>query len=68
MRAYTYDPCGHFVQAIRLDQDPLVPGRFLVPPNCTPVAPPSNPPAGKVARFNGRTWDFVFNPHSHSHG
>lgn len=58
MKAFTFDNTGVLVKQITLDQDPLEPGRLLMPPNCTTVPPPPAP-AGQAPRWNGKAWDFV---------
>jgi hypothetical protein len=55
---YCYDSeTGEFTFSDIAFEDELNPGTFLLPPDCTEVAP--YPPKGTAAVWNGESWDYV---------
>ena len=55
MNIYHYDKIGVYQGTTVARQDPLEPGRYLVPRNATTVAPPAEE-SGKARVFNGTAW------------
>ena len=59
MKVYGYDGVtGEYTGATDAERDPLAPGRFLMPHNCTRRTPPFET-AGQAAVFDGGAWSLV---------
>lgn len=51
------DPDGWYLGEVEADEDPLEPGRYLIPAHAVETAPPARPwPDGKVPRWDGSDW------------
>ena len=58
--AYHYHPTtGEYLGSSNADPSPLEPGEYLYPAHSTPLAPPADIPAGKVARYQAGAWELV---------
>lgn len=56
MKIYNYHTqTGEFLGATDADENPLVPGEYLVPASATKIAP-DLPQDGKIAVFDGQKW------------
>lgn len=62
MKVYQYNIAGLYIGEEIADPSPLEPGTYLIPARCTQVAPPSDIPADKAARWNGSSWSLVNAP------
>lgn len=61
MIVYQTDPSGRFIGTVTADEDPLQPGRYLVPGGCVAAAPPEIPD-GHIAVFGGTGWSVALLP------
>lgn len=61
MKAYTYTPSGELIAQVICDENPLVPGEYLLPARATFTAPPTAP-AGKHPRWRGLAWELISAP------
>lgn len=58
--AYHYHPTtGEYLGTSNADPSPLEPGEYLYPAHSTPLAPPADIPAGKVARYQAGACELV---------
>ncbi|WP_022955762.1 hypothetical protein [Perlucidibaca piscinae] len=64
--AYQFDRAGMLTGTTEADESPLEPGVYLLPANCTLVAPPEEWPADKWPRWMGRNWKLAIKPVSHA--
>lgn len=60
--AYQFDLAGLFIGETVSYESPLEPGVFLLPAQCTYMAPPAEVPDDKWPRWNGAAWDLVARP------
>ena len=55
MIGYRYDSNGYLTGEIQLQESPLEPGIFLMPPNTTTTAPPQTS-SNQIAKFSDESW------------
>lgn len=60
MIGYRYDNNGYLIGQVEVQESPLEPGVFLMPPNTSITAPPS-PPANTIPKWYGEGWVLVSN-------
>lgn len=54
---YQCDSDGWYLGEVEADEDPLEPGRYLIPAHAVETAPPARPwPDGKAPRWVGSEW------------
>lgn len=54
---YQCNPDGWYLGEVEADEDPLEPGRYLIPAHAVETAPPARPwPDSKVPRWVGHRW------------
>lgn len=54
---YQIDSKGYYMYPVKAYEDPLNPGKYLIPRGCVEQQPPDVSP-GNIARWNGQ-WDEV---------
>lgn len=58
-KAYTYDKDGVLTGTREVYEDPMEPGRYPLPVNCTFEVPPSDLQGMEVAHWTGKVWEKI---------
>lgn len=61
---YRFDRNGYYLYPEKAFEDPLSPGTFLVPADCTETKPPEVDGVNQIRKWNGEVWESVQIPES----